>query len=47
LMDDARRAASHGQTVIFSTHNINVVNDYADRVIALDKGKVVSDEIRA
>lgn len=33
-----------GTTVIMATHNIEVVKDFGKRAIALDKGKIVSDE---
>ena len=46
LMDDAKHTAKLGQGVIFSTHNMNVVDEYADRVITLSKGRIISDEIR-
>jgi energy-coupling factor transporter ATP-binding protein EcfA2 len=47
LMDTAAVLNSQGKTVIFSSHNMNVVEMYARRVIRLEMGKVVSDEIRA
>lgn len=30
--------------VIMATHNVQIVNDFKKRVVALDKGKIVSDE---
>ncbi|MDD2702772.1 MAG: ABC transporter ATP-binding protein [Candidatus Omnitrophica bacterium] len=47
LMDTAAALNSQGKTVIFSSHNMNVVEMYARRVIRLEAGRVVSDEIRA
>lgn len=46
LMDDAMRTVNNDQTVIFSTHNMNVVREYAGRIITLSEGKIISDEIR-
>ncbi len=40
LMEDAKDAAESGKTVIFSTHNMDVVDEYADRVIRLERGKI-------
>lgn len=32
-----------GTTVLVATHNAEVVNDFSERVIALNKGKIISD----
>ncbi len=46
LMDTAMQANREGKTIIFSTHNIQVVQRYAKRVIRLEEGKISGDEIR-
>jgi len=33
-----------GKTVIMATHNFEIVNSFQERVIELDKGKVISDK---
>lgn len=33
-----------GKTIIMATHNFEIVNSMKERVIALDKGKLISDE---
>jgi cell division transport system ATP-binding protein len=33
-----------GTTVLIATHNVEIVNQFKERVIQLDKGKVVSDQ---
>jgi cell division transport system ATP-binding protein len=35
-----------GTTVLMATHNANIVNDFKKRTIALNEGKLVSDEAR-
>jgi energy-coupling factor transporter ATP-binding protein EcfA2 len=45
LMDMAESFRQSGKTLIFSTHNKKVIERYARRVITLDKGRVISDEV--
>lgn len=33
-----------GKTVIMATHNVEVVNTLSERVVRLDKGKIISDQ---
>jgi energy-coupling factor transporter ATP-binding protein EcfA2 len=46
LMDVACRLNDCGKTVVFSTHNTKVIERYAQRIIKLEEGKIVRDEIR-
>lgn len=39
-----KKVNREGTTVLMATHNVDVVNSMAARVIKLEKGKVVSDE---
>ena len=45
LMDMAESFRQSGKTIIFSTHSKKVVARYARRVITLDKGRIISDEV--
>ena len=45
LMDMAESFRKNGKTIIFSTHSKKVVARYARRVITLDKGRIISDEV--
>jgi len=45
LMDYASSLVNEGITILFSTHNMKVADRYARRIIMLDKGKVIRDEI--
>ena len=45
LMDMAESFRKKGKTIIFSTHSRKVVKRYARRIITLDKGRIISDEI--
>lgn len=45
LMDYAHSLVKDGVTILFSTHNMKVADRYAKRIITLDKGKVIRDEI--
>lgn len=47
LMDFATKLNSQGKTIIFSTHNMRVVESYSQRIIKLEEGQIVLDEIRA
>jgi energy-coupling factor transporter ATP-binding protein EcfA2 len=46
LMDFAVQLNSQGKTIVFSTHNMKVVEKYAQRIIKLEEGHIVLDEIR-
>ncbi len=35
---------SYGTTVLLTTHNVDIVNKLKRRVIAIDKGKIISDQ---
>ena len=39
-IENFRRA---GKTILFVSHNMNQITEYCDRVIMLDRGKIVSD----
>ncbi len=39
---DMRRAASEGRTVLFATHYLDEADSIADRIIVLDRGRVVA-----
>ena len=45
LMDYTRSLVKDGVTILFSTHNMKVADRYANRIITLDKGKVIRDEV--
>jgi ABC-2 type transport system ATP-binding protein len=40
---DMRRAASEGRTVLFATHYLDEADQVADRIVVLDRGRVVAD----
>lgn len=35
-----------GTTIIMATHNVDIVNSFNKRVIKLDKGKIIKDEVK-
>jgi ABC-2 type transport system ATP-binding protein len=39
---DMRRAASEGRTVLFATHYLDEADSIADRIVVLDRGRVVA-----
>ena len=43
LMNLLIKINKQGKTVIMATHNVDIVNSFPARVIALDKGKIVGD----
>jgi ABC-2 type transport system ATP-binding protein len=43
LWDHVRRRAASGTTVLYSTHHLEEIEGLADRVIVLDRGRVVGD----
>ena len=40
---DMRRSAAEGRTILFATHYLEEADQVADRVIVLDRGRVVAD----
>jgi ABC-2 type transport system ATP-binding protein len=46
-----RRDAEQGRTVLFATHYLEEADQYADRIVLIDQGRIVADgsgsEIRA
>lgn len=46
ILDILNEINKIGTTVIMATHNANIVNDLKKRTIALNKGKIASDEAR-
>ena len=43
VLEMARVLAAAGGTVLFSTHNLKVVGEFADRLLVLHRGKLVAD----
>ncbi|MEU9360259.1 ABC transporter ATP-binding protein [Streptomyces sp. NPDC048301] len=43
LWDSVGRFAERGGTVVFSTHQLEEADRYADRIVVLDRGRVVAD----
>lgn len=43
VLEMARALAAAGGTVLFSTHNLKVVGEFADRLLVLHRGKLVAD----
>ncbi|MEW1656552.1 ABC transporter ATP-binding protein [Streptomyces sp. NPDC093707] len=41
--DSMRRYARRGNTVLFSTHYLQEADEHADRIVVLDRGRVVAD----
>ncbi len=41
--DDMRRFAAEGRTVLFATHYLDEADHVADRILVLDRGRVVGD----
>jgi ABC-2 type transport system ATP-binding protein len=41
--DDMRRFAAEGRTVLFATHYLEEADQVADRIVVLDRGRVVAD----
>jgi cell division transport system ATP-binding protein len=46
ILDILKEIQKIGTTVIMATHNAGIVNDLKKRTIALEKGKLVSDEAK-
>jgi cell division transport system ATP-binding protein len=46
ILDILREIQKIGTTIIMATHNANIVNDLKKRTIALEQGKIVSDEAK-
>ncbi|MFH1006107.1 MAG: energy-coupling factor transporter ATPase [Candidatus Latescibacterota bacterium] len=43
VLQIAKQLAEQGKTVIFSTHNMKVVGEFADRVLLLNGGRFIAD----
>jgi ABC-2 type transport system ATP-binding protein len=41
--NDMRRSAAEGRTILFATHYLEEADQVADRIIVLDRGRVVAD----
>ena len=41
--DDMRRFAAEGRTVLFATHYLDEADHVADRILVLDRGRIVGD----
>jgi ABC-2 type transport system ATP-binding protein len=41
--DSMRDYARHGHTVLFSTHYLEEADDHADRILIIDRGRIVAD----
>jgi ABC-2 type transport system ATP-binding protein len=41
--ESMRRFAARGKTILFSTHYLEEADEYADRVVVIDRGRVVAD----
>lgn len=46
ILDILNEINKIGTTIVMATHNANIVNDFKKRTIALNEGKLVSDEVR-
>lgn len=44
IIDLLKQINKQGTTVIMATHNVSIVDSLKERVVRLDKGKIVSDE---
>src|SRR6185295_5987359 len=40
---DMRRSATEGRTILFATHYLEEADQVADRIIVLDRGRIVAD----
>ncbi len=40
---DMRRSAAEGRTVLFATHYLDEADQVADRIVVLDRGRIVAD----
>lgn len=43
VMEIARALQRQGHTIVMVTHNMQIVQDYADRIILLEKGAIIAD----
>ncbi|MET8162561.1 ABC transporter ATP-binding protein [Sphaerisporangium sp. NPDC005289] len=41
--DGMRRYAARGKTILFSTHYLEEADEHADRIVVIDRGRVVAD----
>jgi len=46
VMDILKQFQSEGHAIIIVTHSMGIVDEYADRVIRMELGKVISDQAR-
>jgi cell division transport system ATP-binding protein len=46
IFQELMKINEEGTTVIMTTHNRELVNSYKNRVIAIEDGKIVSDEVK-
>lgn len=46
IMDIFEEINKHGTTILMATHNREIVNTIRKRVIAIENGNVVRDEVR-
>jgi len=46
ILDILREIQKIGTTIIMATHNVGIVNDLKKRTIALERGKIISDEAK-
>lgn len=47
VMDILKQFQSEGHAIIIVTHSMGIVDEYANRVIRMGQGKILSDEIRS
>jgi len=40
---DMRRSAAEGRTILFATHYLDEADEVADRIVVLDRGRIVAD----
>ena len=43
IMELASRLRDEGKTIVMVTHNMRIVEDYADRIVLLEHGELVAD----
>jgi energy-coupling factor transport system ATP-binding protein len=47
VMDILKQFQGEGHAIIIVTHSMGIVDEYADRVIRMGQGKILSDEVRS
>jgi energy-coupling factor transport system ATP-binding protein len=45
IMDLASRLRREGKTIVMVTHNMQIVEDYADRIVLLEHGELIADSM--